>query len=97
MKQSIPEPDDFKKWLTHNAASELIAVRGDLAATKTAFISYFRQGLEAGLRLPELMNSLPSIISRVEYSREQGGNVIEMLKALTPRELGISDPSDPRL
>src|SRR5689334_7371678 len=45
----------FISWLFSQTLAELRAARGDMAATRAAWIHYFRRGLAADLLMDELM------------------------------------------
>ena len=53
-----PTKEDFDRfivWLFSHTLTELRASRGDMTATRAAWIRYFRRGLKADLLLDELM------------------------------------------
>ena len=78
----------------HLRSSGTAGCRGDLAVTKSAFIRYFRRGLKASLLLQELMDNLPAIMARTDYSASDAAGVITMLKALNLHELTIQPPQE---
>ncbi len=81
--------DRFVDWLFSHTLSELRTTRGDMAATRTAWIGYLQRGLKAELLLGELMKYVPELLVRAQYSREEGLRVTEMLKQLNFDDLGI--------
>jgi hypothetical protein len=86
---SLKQFHDYVAWLREATVSELWGSREDIAATKAVFIRFFNRGLHAELLLSELMDMLPSIIRRVDFPDPDGAEVIAMLKALTPGDIGI--------
>src|SRR5262249_21019879 len=51
---SLKQFHDFAQWLRESTIAELECVRGDIPATKAAFVLFFRRGFKAGLLLAEL-------------------------------------------
>ncbi len=80
---------EFVKWLREATVLELGSTRGDIGATKAAFIRFFHRGLKAELLLAELMEVLPSVVMRADYSETEHSQVVLMLKSLNLEELGI--------
>jgi galactokinase len=81
--------DQFVDWLFSHTLRELRAARGDLEATRTAWVHYFRQGLRADLLLDELMKHLPELFRRAQYAEEEARRVSAMIKALNFSDIGI--------
>ena len=81
--------DRFIDWLFSNTLTELRKSRGNMVATRAAWIHYFRQGLKADLLLDELMKHLPELFRRAQYPEDEARSVLEMIKALNFSELGI--------
>jgi hypothetical protein len=90
---SLKQLHDFVRWLREATVAELERTRGDIDATKAAFVLFFRRGFKAGLFLPELTEMLPSIVSSVGYSEAEYSVITAMLKALDLEELGANFPS----
>jgi hypothetical protein len=80
---------DFVKWLREATVAELGEARGDIRATRRVFVGFFQRGLKAELLLGELMDILPSVLRRADYSDVEHAEVVAMLKALNLEELGI--------
>jgi hypothetical protein len=90
-----PSQEDFDRfvgWLFSHTLSELQAARGDLAATRAAWIGYFQKGLRAELLLDELARYLPELFKRVHYPAHEGRQVLAMIKALDLLDFGIRPP-----
>jgi hypothetical protein len=81
--------DRFAGWLFNHTLNELRAARGDLAATREAWIRYFRRGLKADLLLDELATHLPELFRRAQYPEEEAYSVLAMVKGLNFSNLGI--------
>jgi len=86
---SLKQFRDFVHWLRETTLSELEAAKDDIAATKVIFVRFFHRGLGAKLLLGELMDILPSIVTRADYPEPERSEVAAMLKALNLEELGI--------
>jgi len=82
--------DRFVDWLFSHALRELRASRGDMAATRAAWIRYFQGGLGADLLLDEMMIHLPELFRRVQYSDDEARRVLAMVKGLSFSDLGIA-------
>jgi len=85
-------PEDFNRftdWLFRHTLKELRASRGDMGATRAAWIHYFRQGLRADLLLDELMKQVPELFSRAQYTEEEARGVLAMMKGLNFSDMGI--------
>ena len=85
-------PEDFERfvsWLFSHTLTELRAAHGDMAASRAAWIQYFRRGLAADLLLDELMGHLPELFRRAQYPEEEARRVLAMVKALNLSDLGI--------
>lgn len=80
--------DRFVGWLFSQTLTELRSSRGDIAATRTAWIHYFRRGLTADLLLDELMTHLPELFRRAQYPEDEARNVLAMIKALNLSDMG---------
>jgi hypothetical protein len=87
--------DRFVDWLFSHTLSELRAARGDMAATRSAWISYFRRGLRAELLLGELMTHLPEIFRQAQYQDGEARQVLAMIKALSLADFGVQPPGSP--
>jgi hypothetical protein len=81
--------DRFVDWLFSHTLTELRASRGDMVATRSAWIHYFRQGLRADLLLDELMTHLPELFRRAQYADEEARSVLAMVKGLNFSDMGI--------
>jgi hypothetical protein len=79
--------DRFVDCLFSHALSEVRAARGDMAATRAAWIRYFQRGYKAGMSLQEVAGHLPELFRRAHYPDDEARAVLSMLKALTPREI----------
>ena len=86
---SLKQYHDFVRWLTETTVSELHAGRGDTAATRSAVIRYLQRGLGADLLLAELMDQLPMILSRADYTPAEASEVVAMIKQINFDDLGI--------
>ena len=86
---SLKQFHDFMGWLRETTVSELESTRGDIGATKAVFIRFFERGLKAEILLGELMEILPSVVTRADYSETEHSQVVAMLKSLNLEELGI--------
>jgi hypothetical protein len=60
-----------------------------MAATRDAWIQFFRRGIKADLLLDELMSHLPELFRRTQYADYDAPKVLAMLKALTLADMGI--------
>ena len=80
---------DFVRWLREVTVAELVQARGDMPATRRVFVEFFRRGLKAELLLGELMEILPSVVTRADYPQSEHAEVVAMLKSLKLGELGI--------
>ena len=91
-----PNGDNFEAWLTGTTLLELNRARGNLQGTRTAFMRYFKRGMEGGLLLDQLMDKLPKLFLWLEYSPEQGQEIVSMLKGIKLSEIGVdlNDPPD---
>jgi hypothetical protein len=90
LQSTAPEDlDRFIVWLFSHTLVELRASRGDQAATREAWIRYFRRGLKADLLLDELMTHMPELFRRAQYPEQEARSVLEMVKALNLTDLGI--------
>jgi len=85
--------DRFVDWLFSHTLPDLRASRGDMVATRAAWIRYFRRGLKAELLMGELMGHLPELFRRANYADEEGPRVLEMLKTMNLSDVGIN-PTD---
>jgi hypothetical protein len=81
--------DRFIDWLFSHTLNELRAARGDMAATREAWIRYFRRGLKADLLLDELMTHCPELFRRVQYPEGEARGVLAMVKGLNFSDLGV--------
>ena len=81
--------DRFLDWLFSQTLTELRAARGDMAASRTAWIHYCRQGFRADLLLDELMTHVPELFRRAQYPDDEARRVLAMIKALNCPDLGI--------
>jgi hypothetical protein len=81
--------DRFVNWLFSDTLTRLRASRGDLVATRAAWIHYFQRGLAADLLLDELMTHLPELFRRAQYPEAEARRVLGMIKALNFSDLGI--------
>ena len=81
--------DRFVDWLFSHSLTELRASRGDMAATRKAWIDYFRRGLRADLLLDELMTHLPELFRRAQYPDEEARKVLAMVKVLNLADMGV--------
>jgi mevalonate kinase len=81
--------EEFVAWLKRMTLAEARAACGDAVATKTAWLSYFRRGLKAELLLGELMEILPSVLSRVGYSHDELRRAVETIRTINFDDLGI--------
>jgi hypothetical protein len=79
----------FVSWLTKITLVETRAAQSDIAATRIAWTSYFRRGLKADMLFGELMELFESIFHKVGYSSEESLRVVELVKQIDLRELGI--------
>jgi hypothetical protein len=86
---SLKQFHDFVGWLRETTVAELERKRGDIGATKTVFVRFFRRGFKAGLLLAELTELLPSIVATAGYSEAEHSEVFAMLKGLNLEELGV--------
>ena len=94
-KNTSPQDfDRFIDWWFSHTLSEVKAARGDMAATRAAWIHCFQRGYRAGMSLEEVMGHLPELFRRAQYPDDEARKVLSMLKALTPREI-ISEPTKP--
>ena len=84
----------FINWWFSHTLSEVRAARGDMAATRAAWIHCFQRGYKAGMSLEEVMGHLPELFRRAQYPDDEARKVVSTLKALTPREI-ISEPTKP--
>jgi hypothetical protein len=85
-------PEDFQRfldWLFSQTLTDVRAARGDMTATRAAWIRYFQHGLKAGMSLEELVGHLPELFRKVEYPTDEAHKVLAMLKALTLRDIGF--------
>ena len=90
LKNSSKEDfDRFVGWLFSQTLTELRSSRGDIAATRTAWIHYFRRGLRADLLLDELMTHLPELFRRAQYPEDEARSVLAMIKALNLSDMGV--------
>jgi hypothetical protein len=87
---SKEEFDRFVDWLFSHALAELRSARGSMETTKAAWIRYFQRGLKAELLFDELMHYLPELFTRAQYSSEEAGEVLEMLKHMNFGDVGIN-------
>ena len=85
--------DRFVDWLFSHTLRELRATRGDMAATREAWIRYFRRGLGADLLLAELMPHLPELFRRAQYPEDEAWSVLTMVKGLNFSDMGIEPGS----
>jgi hypothetical protein len=92
LNPSKEEFDRFSAWLFSHTLTELRAARGDMTATRRAWIYYFRQGLRADLLLDELMTHLPELFSRARYPEDEARGVLAIIKALNFSDMGIAPP-----
>jgi len=81
--------DRFVGWLFSHTLTELRASRGDMAATRAAWIHYVRRGLAADLLLDELMTHLPELFRRAQYPEDEARSVLAMVKTLNFSDMGI--------
>ena len=88
-KTSKEDFDRFVDWLFSHTLIELRASRGDMTATRAAWIHYFRRGLRADLLLDELMTHLPELFRRAQYPDEEARSVLAMVKGLNFSDMGI--------
>ena len=86
---SLKQHHEFVKWLREATVMELESTRGDIGATKAVFIRFFQRGLKADLLLGELMDVLPSVVTRADYAETEHSQVVSMLKSLNLEELRI--------
>jgi hypothetical protein len=86
--------DRFVAWLFSNTLEELRAARGDLPATRTAWIRYFQRGLKADLLLDELMKQVRELFLRARYPEDEAKQVLEMIKQISLKEMGFKPPQD---
>jgi hypothetical protein len=82
--------DRFVDWLFSHTLSELRSSRGEMTATRAAWIHYFRQGLRADLLLDELMTHVPELFRRAQYPEDEALRVLAMIKALNFSDMGIA-------
>jgi hypothetical protein len=81
--------DRFVDWLFSHTLSELRASRGDMTATRAAWIQYFRRGFRADLLLDELMTQLPELFRRTQYPDDEARSVLAMIKGLNLSDMGV--------
>jgi hypothetical protein len=86
--------DRFVDWLFSHTLAELRTSRGEMAATRAAWIHYFRLGLRAELLLDELMTHVPELFRRAQYPEDEARRVLAMVKAMNFSDLGIA-PTKP--
>lgn len=89
---SQEEFDLFVDWLFAQTLSRLRAARGDVQATRNAWIHYFQRGLRAELLLDELMAHVPDLFRRAQYPADEATQVLAMIKALNLSDLGVHPP-----
>jgi len=90
LKNASPEDSKrFMDWLFSQTLHDVRAARGDMPATRAAWIHYFQRGLQAGLSLEELMKHLEKLFPRAQYPDDEARQVLAMLKALTLRDIGF--------
>jgi hypothetical protein len=82
--------DRFVDWLFSHTLAELRSARGSMDETKAAWVRYFRRGLKAELLLDELMHYLPELFTRAQYGSEEASKVLEMIKQMNFRDVGIN-------
>jgi hypothetical protein len=82
-------PQILLDWLFSHTLTDVRAARDDMDATRAAWIGYFQRGLKASMSMDELMEHLPELFGRVQYSSEEAQRVLAMLKALTLRDIGF--------
>jgi len=68
--------------LVRDTIAALKEVRGDVEATKAAWLRYFRQGLAAKITVEELDRHLPEIARKVRYTAEQSFRVLSMIRGM---------------
>ena len=81
--------DKYLEWLFSHTLTEVRAARGDMPATREAWIRYFQRGHKAGLSLDELMKHLEELFPRAQYPDDEARRVLTMLKALSLSEIGV--------
>src|SRR5712664_1739216 len=77
---SLKQFHDFARRLRETTVVELECARGDIDATRAAFVVFFRRGFKAGLLPAELTEMLPSIVGSAGYSEAQHSEVVAMVK-----------------
>lgn len=90
-----PSKEDFDAFvdlLFARTLSELRTARGDMAKTRSAWISYFQRGLRAELLLDELMQHVPDLFRRAQYPESEAREVLDMIKKLSFADFGIQKP-----
>ena len=89
-----PTKEDFDRfivWLFSQTLTELRASRGDMAATRAAWIRYFSRGLKADLLLDELMTHVPELFTRAQYPEDEARNVLAMIKQFKLSDMGMEE------
>jgi hypothetical protein len=78
---------DPRVSLVESALTELGASRGNMPATRSAFIRYFNQGLKANVVMRELMDLLPIIFVRAKFSLPEALAAMGAVKKLSPQDI----------
>jgi len=79
--------DRFVDWLFSHTLAEVRASRGDAAATRVAWIRFFRRGIRADLLLDELMVHVPELFRRAQYAEYDAPKVLSLIKGITLAEI----------
>ncbi len=79
---SLKQSHDFVAWLREKTVAELLAAREDSEAMKGVFLRFFERGLRAELTPKELMEIVPTILIRGNFSEQKRVEILAMIQAL---------------
>ena len=82
------KPKDPRVSLVESALNELEKGRGDTKATRSAFVQFFTQGRKANVVVRELMDLVPIIFVRANFSLDEALAAMGVVKGLTPEDIG---------